>query len=151
MAKKKIKRRKSAARRVVVQLPARRNPRRKMPKRNRSGQFVKGRTSARRVRRNPIGGALIVNPARKPARKAPRKMGIVKGVISKAKRVLSGAVLIPLLIGGTVGVLAMAAFDKWLAPVVGKWNMLGKAAAGLAMIPALNKVRKTPGSTRGAS
>uniref|UniRef100_A0A6M3L241 Uncharacterized protein n=1 Tax=viral metagenome TaxID=1070528 RepID=A0A6M3L241_9ZZZZ len=151
MAKKRkvaAKRRVSSAaagRPIIVNLPARRNPgaRRSAPKRSTSGRFVK-------TRRNPVGlgsmaGAVIVNPAKK-SKQLPRNPGLVKSIIRKGKGMLTSGVLVPIVVGVPLGILSVAAFDKYVAPrMSGLWSMLLKVIAGLVSIPLGNKISKSSG------
>lgn len=74
----------------------------------------------RRKRRNPAGGAII-----------PRKL----------KDLTKGKVLVPLFVGGGIGVASMALVDKYIGPKVPPWALsLIKVVVGVLELPLLNRI-----------
>jgi len=99
----------------------------------------------RRRRRNPV--ATVVNPSRRRKvvrrrRRRKRNPSLVKGI----KGTFKGKVLLPILIGGGLGVVGISASQRWLAPRLSpKWQALAEAAIGIAGLPVVNKLYKGSG------
>lgn len=145
MAKKKKRttrrRRTRSSRPIVLQFP-KRNPTRKR------------RKARRRRRRNPIGAATLVNPGRLRYAKAPvrrrrrrrRNPGLMAATTTKLKDLTKPKVVLPIIVGGGLGVVAAAAVSKWVAPrVPPKALPFVKIGIGVIGMPAVNRVYKGAG------
>jgi len=129
MARKKRKttrrkaRRRTSSRPIVLQLPP--------PARRRK----------RKRRRNPA-AATIVNPSRvRTVRRRRRRRKRNPSLPTAIKRTFRTKTLLPILIGGGLGVVGISASQKWIAPRLSpKWQALAEAGIGIAGLPVVNKL-----------
>ena len=138
--KKTKKRTRRAKRPIVLQIPAprrRRNP----PKR---------RKRARRRRRRNSAAATVVNPpmvtyqAANPRRRRRRRRN--PSIVQAFKGTLKKDVLVPIVIGGGLGVVGISLATKYIAPRLStKWQAVALAGIGLVGLPLVNRLYKGAG------
>jgi hypothetical protein len=125
MARKRKKarkaRRRTSKRPIVLQLPP---PRKK----------------ARARRRNPV-AATVVNPSRRRIKRRRRRRKSNPSLVKGIKSTFKTKTLLPIMIGGGLGVVGISASQKWIAPRLSpKWQALAEATIGIAGLPVVNKL-----------
>ena len=140
--KRKTTRRRKSKRPIVLQLgpPRKRNP----PKR---------RKARRRRRRNPA-GATVVNPgvpmvtyqAANPARRRRRRRRRNPGIMQSVKSTLNTRTIVPIVVGGGLGVVGISLSGKYLTTRVSPKIQAGiEAGVGLVGLPLVNKLYRGSG------
>ena len=120
--KKTTRRRRTSKRPIVLQIPAPR--RRKNPVRR------------RKRRRNPA-AATVVNPRRRRRRRRRRRN---PSLMSGIKSTFTAKTLVPIAIGGGLGVVGISLSSKYLTTRIDtKWQALIEAGVGLAGLPLVNR------------